>query len=697
MRFSPRFQNLKVSDPGSKVFHVQAFCKSCKSHTQVIQSGDLDWQSALGSCSSCHGLGNRPIVDRGKVVPNDSLSIEEDAIKPWGTDTFSWAKEGLKKVMRSLKLKTSTPYSSLPQDFRDFIWNGEWPNGKFSDYVSLNDWFAGLEAERYKPTSRILLAKYRRYVTCESCGGERLGSAGRNASRKGIRFSQLMHQESRHTLAWLHEMQADPSNQVRMEALREIFLEVEKKLSLLVRLGLGNSSISRRCKTLSGGEYQRVLLTRVIGNGLTDALYVLDEPSVGLGQTEIKELSSALVELRDLGNTVLMVEHDPQLIRAADFVVELGPGGGSKGGRVLELKEGEAPVSLQIRVPESTYPKRQTLKAHQAFYSADKSLSLNGFSHLNCKNLDLFVPLGQITVLSGVSGAGKSTLLSCGLAAALERLEAQGDNVDSGNDSPDIDEGIGVWKSLKVPKNLLKTHEVLTVEQRAMHRVISSVPATILGLMDPLRKLFAQTDEAKRNGFGVSDFSFNGAGGCEVCGGRGIVKDDLFFLGEVEKECAECAGTRFRPAVREVLFMGKSIDGWLATPLEDCHASFRTLTALSKPLELCIRLGLGHLPLGVPTTHLSGGEAQRLRMCATLSKSQQKMICLLDEPTRGLSETDVGNLILSLAQLAKEGHTFVIVEHHEEMQKCAHQLVVLGPGGGAEGGQIVRREATSTR
>lgn len=710
VRFSNRFSTLQLLDydPNSEkitsdyVFRVQPFCQTCNQTTSIIQSSDLDWQSVLGSCRQCRGLGNVPVLDENKIIPDPRLSLNQGAIKPWSSDVFGWMNDELMSACRSLSIPVGTPWNKLLPEQKKVIWSGlpdEASNGKTSRkksrFVSIEEFFNALEAERYKQQSRILLAKYRRYVTCEDCSGTRLGPAGRQARCLNTRYSDLMHGEIYTVQKWMKAVVADPRFQHRLTGLKEIWGELQRKVDLLVRLGLGSSTLSRRCKTLSGGEYQRVLLTRVIGNGLTDALYVLDEPSIGLGKSEIPELINCLKELRDLGNTVLMVEHDPELIRAADVWLELGPGGGSRGGELLkQASEGEPKSNQMDDSKLSLTPvKRKEWRISRS--QGDKAcVLLRGFSMHNCRDLELNIPLGFLTVVGGPSGAGKSTLIHAGLEAALNWLSETG---QSQNEQVDIDEGRGLWSEFILPERFFDLHDVVSVEQKAMHRSITSVPATVLGIMDVLRKNFSQTHDAKQKDLMASDFSFNGAGACEECGGKGFIREDLFFLGEVDKECPDCKGGRYRRDVLSVEWKGKSIRQWLDTSLEDCRIALGQEPAFAKSLDIAVRLGLGHLPLGVPTSFVSGGEAQRLRLSAALSKGSRRLFCILDEPTRGLSEKDIGDLLKTLQELTRQGHTFVVVEHHEAFQKYADQLIMLGPGSGREGGRIVKCEVNVGR
>ncbi len=509
----------------------------------------------------------------------------------------------------------------------------------------------------------------------------------RNARCHNTYYTDLFEQEIHLTLDWLNSLKTEKRFAKKLEALNETYSEIQKKLSILVKLGLGTAHLLRRCQTLSGGEYQRVVLSRVIGNGLSDALYVLDEPSVGLGKDEVRAMIVCIKELRDIGNTVLMVEHDKTLVQAADKIFELGPTGGHGGGHLLEIKD-NTPNSFKLHIDykpfshsEHIFPSKITQK--------DNSLFLKGFTAINCKNLDVEILLGKINLILGASGAGKSTLLNYGIRAALEKFE-QSSIKD--NTFFDAELGRGIWKNFHTPKNFLEDYHLVNVRQSAAHRSIVSVPATYLGLMDIFRKYFSQTTTAKSMGLTASEFSFNGKGGCATCNGKGIIEEDLFFLGSVEKQCPDCHGSRYKKTSLGVTWLNKTIQEWLTLSIAEALPLLSKYPGFGKPLVLAKNLGLGYLPLGMSTSSLSGGEMQRLRICASLaSKVNKKLFCLLDEPSRGLSEFDIGNLIESLIRLTHTGHTFVIVEHHELFKQYAHHIIKLGPGGGVDGGQIVER------
>lgn len=689
IKFSSRFsfvflrQNLNETHPN--IFHIQAFCETCNQKTTPIQTSDLDWQSILGSCETCHGLGNTPILDENKIVPNPNLSLEKGAIKPWNSDTFLWIKDELVRECKKLGIDTKTAYADLSEKEKFFIWNGEEnsrsksPKKNIKTFVPIQHFFQVLEEERYKSTSRILLAKYRKYVLCPTCFGSRIGKIGRNAICFEKKFHELFQCEISETYEWLQKIPSFKNIGKKLEAIQEIYDELLKKVSLLVKLGLGSAQLFRRCKTLSGGEYQRVLLTRVIGNGLTDALYVLDEPSVGLGKNEIPQLIECLQQLRDLGNTVLMVEHDKSLILAADEIIELGPKGGEEGGHLIKVNKHMPNSAISDFIP------KQKIKNPSGKY---ETIELKNFSAQNCHHLNVEVYMHKLNVITGASGAGKSTLMASGFQAALEKLE---EIKISSNSEPDDDNDIGIWDKIKTPPQFFEKNELVIVEQKALHRTITSVPATLLKLMDPLRKNFAQTSQAKELGYTQSDFSFNGGGGCETCSGKGVVQDDLFFLGQVEKVCPDCEGTRYRKEILNITYKDKNIHQWLTLTLEECLRFLGKENYFGKTLYLACELGLGHISLGTPTSTLSGGEAQRLRICAALCKSTKKLFCLLDEPTRGLSEKDVGHLLQCVLRFTRDGHTFVVVEHHDMFVDNADYLIKMGPGSGSRGGKIVEK------
>jgi excinuclease ABC subunit A len=695
IRFSSRFSDLLVLPftPGTAPQHessrisVRPRCDRCQAQTTPVTPGNLDWKSPVGACPACHGLGNVPIIDPLKVVPAPERPLSEKAIKPWASATFSWMNDEFLETLRKNGYDPKkVSYSMLPPQLKDLLWKGggaaESSIKRSDDFISLDDFFRRLEEERYKSSSRILLAKYRRYVTCDACRGHRLAPAGQQPRVAERSFPELMESDVSDVLAWLNGLQSLEAFSRLSDSSREAHREATKKLSVLRGLGLGSCPLWRRSRTLSGGEYQRVLISRVLGTGLSDALYVLDEPSVGLGAEEIATLVPLLQEIRDLGNTVVVVDHDKTLIAACDHWLELGPGGGHLGGRLLDQK-GPLPQSCLVE----TAPARQPMPTHE---SSDATITLSGFSAIHCHDVDLSLRLGTLTVITGPSGAGKSILATFGMARALE---VAADSGRTSNNDCDLDRGQGVWRELLLPKNFFKTHEVIAIGQTPLHRSTTSVVATVLDILDPLRRQFAQTDRAAALDLDASHFSFNSAGACSTCKGKGVIQDDLFFLGEVERDCPDCHRARYAPKTLQVAWKGRNIRDWLNLTIAEFEAEAPLPTATRRSLVLARDMGLGYLPLSLPTTMLSGGEAQRLRIAARLACGEKRLVCIIDEPTRGLSEFDVKQLLDTMIPLCKNGHTFLIVEHHQQFLERADILVQMGPGCGRHGGTIVNIES----
>jgi excinuclease ABC subunit A len=707
LRFSDKYGELllapldkmEVNLARAKTFKVQPFCGVCNTKTQIVKPSDFDSQSVLGACEKCTGIGVIQVPSLSKIVPHPHLSLREQALALFQSESVQWLYGALESTFLKSKRSSDldTPYQDLPQEVKDFIWWGKDPQGLFKihpDFMSVQSYLDMLAKEKYKQGSRVRLAKYCSYVTCSHCNGTRLKKAGQVARCLGLTFSELCYSEIQKTLDWVSKLRGHVTLGNRVESIKELWEEVTLKLSYLNRLGLGSHSLWRRARTLSGGEFQRVLLARVLGSGLTDSLYVLDEPSVGLGKGEIEELIGCLKELQSRGNTILMVEHDKNLVSAGDHWIELGPGGGAKGGTIINVASG---ANFETHKPKcmnvasdflaSKLPKNP-VELFPEFNPKSRSVYLKGFHFLNCKNISVEIPLGAITLIGGPSGSGKSSLLSAGLEAALEKGEL---GIYSSQE-PDLDELVGTWENFYLPDDFYKEYEVVTLSQRAGQKSISSVPVTILGVFTPIRELYARTEAASDMDLSSSHFSFNGLGACAKCGGNGVVKEDLFYLGESEKTCPQCNGTRYQSFIDQCVWNGLNIVQILSKTIDQALEVFSSKPAILKPLRVAQSLGLGYLPLGCASSSLSGGEIQRLRMAALLSGSKKKMFCICDEPSRGLSDADIVNLTKMFFTLSKEGHTFVLAEHHELFDILCHQKISLGPKSGVQGGRIVERQ-----
>ena len=659
-------------------FYVKPFCLSCSKIVVPVSNSNLDWTTAAGYCRSCNGIGNVPVIDNDKIIPNPELSLSNKVVKPWSSESYEFFFKRLMSFSKAKKIPTDKPYRELNSEQKKLIWS--YRDDK--NYFCIEEFFQELESEKYKSSSRILLALYRKYVTCPDCNGDRFNLTGRNIKFKNKSYVSLFKDELFETYDWFLNLEKHQGTWEKIKHYKDTYHEICIKLKTLIKLGLGSLHLFRRSKTLSGGEYQRILLSRVLGNGLSDALYILDEPSVGLGREEVKSLIECVQELKKLGNTILIVEHDSRFFNHVDNIIELGPKGGHLGGYVLPFKK--KPVSSLMTKKLPILKSKERIKSKD-MRKSENSIYLEGFSALNCKNQDLSLKLGALSVLTGPSGVGKTTLSTFGLLAALEKYFSHG---LLSQKTLNMDQKIGTWKKLHVPKKIKESYEIVSVEQKSMHRTITSVPATLLKIMDPLRKYFASTKLSQELGFSSSDFSFNGRGGCSECRGRGYIIEDLFFLGNVDKVCEQCSGKRFRQDALQVKWKDRTISKWMETCIEECFEILKFEKSLSLPLKTAIELGLGHLPLGISTTKLSGGEAQRLKIASSLSTSKKKMICILDEPSRGLSNYDVAFLIESLLRLTQEGHSFLVIEHHDAFMEHAHVLINMGDGPGILGGKV---------
>ncbi len=629
----------KVWDQPAEIFYLKSYCISCQKTAQVLEPKHLDPTSLLGTCSFCEGMGEVPYLDEKKIL-NSELSLNKGAVKVWQSKIFGSRTQKILQVIKNF-VSLDTPYKDLPPAIKKWIFEGGTYEGVKYPGPSLEQFFKYLESKRYMPAPRILLSKYRSYKRCPECEGTRLNPAARKAVSQGRKYTELLENPLEDIETWLQDLP---------KFLQDlpIYEEVQNKIHVLKSLGLGSHHLLRMCRTLSGGEFQRVLLARVLGNGLSDTLYILDEPTLGLGKHEIPSLMECLKKMRDLGNTIVMVEHDITAMKEADHIIELGPLGGSLGGYLMPYQN--PPVSSIREVFSEKANRSQKLKI-----PFKETCVLNDFSLRHCKNISLTIPLGMMTTLGGPSGSGKTTVIMEGILPGF------------------------LNKTLQVPTGFYESHELVAMDQKPIARRMNSVLATVLGIMDDLRKIFAKESQGR---FQIKDFSFNGAGACPECQGYGLAECDLFFLGTVFVECSQCHGTRYHPKVLSVTWQGKNIHEWLTTSVKDAYPYF-------PDLKYATTLGLGHLPLGIPTSKISGGEGQRLKLVSLLNQKNKKLFCLVDEPTQGLSEKDVETLLKTFFELTRSGHTIFAVEHHPLFLEWSHQTILLGPESGAKGGKIV--------
>jgi excinuclease ABC subunit A len=603
------------------------------------------------------------------VVPDASKSLDEGAIEPWTKPRYRTLFQEAKKWARGRGIPTNVPWRQLTAEQRRLVLEGDPEN----DYEGVKGFFNWLERKKYKLHVRVFLSRFRGYATCPDCGGTRLRAEARAVRVAGKSITEICKLTVKEARVFFSTLRLSDA---QLKIADKILEEIRTRLQFLDEVGLDYLTLDRLTSTLSGGESQRIQLATSLGSHLVGALYVLDEPSIGLHPRDTQRLIDILKSLRDLGNTVLVVEHDPDTIQAADCVIDLGPGAGELGGKILfcgpyaaMLEEHKSLTGrylcgeLRIPVPNVRHK------------PAGKFLRLYGASLHNLQNLDLMIPLGTLTVVTGVSGSGKSTVVHDVLYKAL-LAKRSGGSVKEFCDRLEGDANV---------------RDVIIVDQSPIGRTPRSNPATYLKAFDAIREVFADTPDAKRRGYAAGHFSFNVPGGrCETCQGDGTVTVEMQFLADVELICEECRGTRFKSGVLEVRYRGKNIHEVLQLTVREALAFFVNVTKVVSKLRILNEIGLGYLRLGQSATTLSGGEAQRLKLAAHLSRTDNEgILYILDEPTTGLHFDDIAKLLAAFRKLLEGGASLLVIEHNLEVIKSADWLIDLGPEGGDQGGKIV--------
>ena len=644
----------------------------CKNDGTVYQEPEprlFSFNNPYGACPRCQGFGNTIDFDLNLVVPDPSKSLDDGAIEPWTKPRYRVLLQEARKWARARGIPTNVPWRQLTAEQRRLVLEGD-PENKFDGVKGFFNW---LERKKYKLHVRVFLSRYRGYAICPECGGTRLrpeARAVRITGRSITDLSKLTVKEARKFFADLQltELQAKVAD--------KILEEIRTRLQFLDEVGLDYLTLDRLTSTLSGGESQRIQLATSLGSHLVGALYVLDEPSIGLHPRDTQRLIDILKSLRDLGNTVLVVEHDPDTIAAADRVLDLGPGAGELGGKLLfsgsyeEILGDQKSITGKYLSGELRIPVPGTRRK-----PSGKFLRLYGATLHNLQNIDLMLPLGTLTVVTGVSGSGKSTLVHNVLYRAL-MAQRNGASIKEFCERLEGEESI---------------QDVVIVDQSPIGRTPRSNPATYLKAFDAIREVFAETPDAKRRGYAAGHFSFNVPGGrCETCQGDGTVTVEMQFLADVELICEECRGQRFKSSVLDVRYHGKNVHDVLEMTVREALAFFVNVPKVVSKLRILNEIGLGYLRLGQSATTLSGGEAQRLKLAAHLTRTENRgILYILDEPTTGLHFDDIAKLLAAFRKLLDAGASLLVIEHNLDVVKSADWLIDLGPEGGEQGGKVI--------
>jgi excinuclease ABC subunit A len=677
-----------VPEPGTLFTFSERF--ACPEHGPSLVELEpriFSFNSPHGACERCTGLGSQMEIDPELVVPDPSLSISEGAIAPWANSSSNYYEQMTEAIAELYDVDLEAPWDQLSQEQRDVFLHGTdgetvqvtYRNryGRRRSYAARFEGIVKNLQRRYRETdsewTREKIEEYMSLRACPVCGGARLRAESRAVLVAGTRIEDFCALSARRALEWLSEIELSETDR---HVARLILREISERLQFLENVGIGYLSMDRAAATLSGGEAQRIRLATQIGSSLVGVLYILDEPSIGLHQRDNSKLIATLERLRDLGNTVIVVEHDEQTMRAADHLVDLGPGAGEHGGRIVA--EGTAAEVQRVKqsLTGQFLAGTRTIEPPTRRRTPSGYVEIVGASEHNLRDIDVHVPLGVLTCVTGVSGSGKSTLVNDilykALASRLHRARKRP----------------GAHRSIHGVDQLDK---IIAVDQSPIGRTPRSNPATYTGLFDVIRDLFAKTQEARARGYKPGRFSFNVKGGrCEVCRGDGQIKIEMHFLPDVYVPCEQCHGKRYNRETLEVRFKGKSIADVLAMPVEEALDFFAHIPKIRRRLETLDAVGLGYVRLGQPATTLSGGEAQRVKLATELSKvATGRTLYILDEPTTGLHFADVQRLLEVLQRLVDAGNSVVVIEHNLDIIKSADRLIDMGPEGGEEGGLAI--------
>lgn len=671
------------------VFSANFACPHCGYSVPELEPRLFSFNNPAGACPTCDGLGVQQFFDESRVVQNESISLAGGAVKGWDRRNFYYY-QMLTSLAKHYKFDIETPYEDLPQKIKDIVMHGsgkeeiefQYMNDR-GDVVIRKHPFEGIlnnMARRYKETEsmsvREELAKNISNRPCADCGGSRLRPEARNVYIGSINLPQISEKSIGESLEFFQGLTLTGQ---KAQIAEKILKEIKERLEFLVNVGLNYLSLSRSAETLSGGEAQRIRLASQIGAGLVGVMYVLDEPSIGLHQRDNERLLNTLIHLRNLGNTVIVVEHDEDAIREADHIIDIGPGAGVHGGQVIAQGTAKEIMANPNSITGKFLSGEEKIEIPKKRTALDKSklLKLKGATGNNLKGVNLEIPVGLFTCITGVSGSGKSTLINDTLFPLAQNALNRAEKTD-----------FAPYKSIE---GLEYFDKVIDINQSPIGRTPRSNPATYTGLFTPIRELFAGVPEARARGYNPGRFSFNVRGGrCEACQGDGVLKVEMHFLPDVYVPCDQCKGRRYNRETLEIRYKGKTIHQVLDMTVEEAREFFDAIPMIARKLQTLMDVGLSYIRLGQSSTTLSGGEAQRVKLATELSKRDTgKTLYILDEPTTGLHFADIKQLLEVLHRLRDQGNTIVVIEHNLDVIKTADWIVDLGPEGGSGGGQII--------
>lgn len=680
-----------MDDPKAEelVFSANFACPHCGYSVPELEPRLFSFNNPAGACPTCDGLGVQQFFDESRVVQNESISLAGGAVKGWDRRNFYYY-QMLTSLAKHYKFDIETPYEDLPQKIKDIVMHGsgkeeiefQYMNDR-GDVVIRKHPFEGIlnnMARRYKETEsmsvREELAKNISNRPCADCGGSRLRPEARNVYIGNINLPQISEKSIGESLEFFQGLTLTGQ---KAQIAEKILKEIRERLEFLVNVGLSYLSLSRSAETLSGGEAQRIRLASQIGAGLVGVMYVLDEPSIGLHQRDNERLLNTLIHLRNLGNTVIVVEHDEDAIREADHIIDIGPGAGVHGGQVIAQGTAKEIMANPNSITGKFLSGEEKIEIPKKQTALDKSklLKLKGATGNNLKGVNLEIPVGLFTCITGVSGSGKSTLINDTLFPLAQNALNRAEKTD-----------FAPYKSIE---GLEYFDKVIDINQSPIGRTPRSNPATYTGLFTPIRELFAGVPEARARGYNPGRFSFNVRGGrCEACQGDGVLKVEMHFLPDVYVPCDQCKGKRYNRETLEIRYKGKTIHQVLDMTVEEAREFFDAIPMIARKLQTLMDVGLSYIRLGQSSTTLSGGEAQRVKLATELSKRDTgKTLYILDEPTTGLHFADIKQLLEVLHRLRDQGNTIVVIEHNLDVIKTADWIVDLGPEGGSGGGQII--------